>query len=44
MMRFIETFCLALVGLVSLSIAAPASYEYEVLQIKAHEPGPGYGL
>ena len=43
-MRFFETFCLALVGPVSLSIAAPTSYEHEVLEIKAHEPGPRYGL
>ena len=43
-MRFFETFCVALVSLASLSIAAPTSYEYEVLKIEALEPGPGYGL
>ena len=43
-MKFYETMCLILVGFASLSIAAPVSSEYENLELKDQEPGPGYGL
>ena len=43
-MRFFEILCVALVGLFSMSIAAPIPYDWEVLRPEDDEPGPGYGL
>ena len=43
-MQLLETLCVVLVGLFSMSIAAPASYDFEILKPEDIEPGPGYGL
>ena len=43
-MRFLETLCVVLVGLFSMSTAAPTSYDVEILKPEDDEPGPGYAL
>lgn len=43
-MRVSEVIFIILMGLLSITIAAPTSYEHEVLKTQGDEPGPGYGL
>ena len=43
-MQLLEILRVVLVGLFSMSIAAPTSYDSKILKPEDIEPGPGYGL